>query len=315
MITRRSVRIKTMQYLYAYETSESLPVSHFISHLEKSILSVKEQYLFLLLFTRELANFVEKDAKIKEAKYIKSDADKNFNTKLISNLFIKYLNHDEDFIAETKKLNLLNLIDEDLLKRLYKVFIETEEYKQYLNNNSEFNIEEDKKIIHFLLYNILLEDEAFLINMEDLFTNWIDDAEYVIDAVQDVIKKSKNELKLHLVKGNLKDKFKEVTQFGIDLFSITINEKEKIHQYFEPKLKNWESDRLAITDIVIMRMAIAEFLYFPSIPAKVTINEYLDIAKEYSTPKSKDFINGILDSILNDLKNTNQLPKTGRGLL
>lgn len=315
MITRRSVRIKTMQYLYAYETSENLPVTHFIAHLESSILSVKDQYLFILLYIREIANFVEKDARIKEAKYIKSDADKQFNTKLVSNILVKYLNHNQEFLNEIKKSNIVNAIDEDLLRRLYKSFIETEEYKQYLNNDTEFNIEEDKKIITFLLKDILMEDEGFLNYMEELFTNWIDDAEYVVEAVNEVIKRSKNELKLHLEKGNLKDKFKELNQFGIDLFSTTINEKQKLHKLFEPKLKNWESDRLAITDIIIIQMAIAEFLFFPSIPAKVTINEYLDIAKEYSTPKSKDFINGVLDSILKDLKNSNQLPKTGRGLL
>jgi N utilization substance protein B len=133
--------------------------------------------------------------------------------------------------------------------------------------------------------------------------------------VHEVIQKSKNQLKLHLEKGNLKDKFKELTQFGIDLFNETISNKKEHYKIIEPKLKNWETDRLAIIDVILIRMAVSEFLYFPSIPVKVTINEYLDIAKEYSTPKSKDFINGVLDSLMREMKTNGQLNKTGRGLL
>ncbi|MCB0508720.1 MAG: transcription antitermination factor NusB [Chitinophagales bacterium] len=315
MITRRSVRIKAMQYLYAYETSNHLPTSHFISYLEKSILSVKEQYLYILLLLREVANFVESDAKIKASKYIKTDDDKNFNTKLLSNILVQFLNNDKEFESEIKKSNTKELINEDLVRRLYKNFTISNEYKTYLSNGVEFNLEEDKKLISFLLEQIILEDEVFESYVEEYFTNWIDDAEFVVDAVQEVILKSKTELKLHLEKESLQEKFKELTQFGIDLFSKVVNEKQTIDGLFLPKIKNWEADRLAIVDMVLIKMAIAEFLFFPSIPVKVSINEYLDIAKEYSTPKSKDFINGILDSILQDLKQQNKLEKAGRGLI
>ena len=240
-----------MQYIYAYETTASAPASQFQNFLEKSILSVKDQYLYLLLCIREIANFVETDAKIKAGKHLKNDNDKKLT--------------------------------------------ESEAYVDYLTNGTEFNVEADKSIITFLLNNLILEDGNFTTNMEELFTNWMDDAEFVVEAVHEVIQKSKNELKLHLEKGNL---------------------KEKAHyKLIEPKLKNWETDRLAIIDVILIRMAVSEFLYFPSIPVKVTINEYLDIAKEYSTPKSKDFINGVLDSLMRDMKTNDQLNKTGRGLL
>lgn len=304
-----------MQYLYAFETTQQLPASHFINYLEKSILSVKDQYLYLLLTIREIANFVEKDAKIKASKHIKNDSDKNFNTKLLSNVIVQYLNNDKEFQLEIKNAKTVSLLDEDEIRRLYKIFTETKEYSEYLNNGTEFNVEEDKAVISFLLNNIIIEDEIFTTNIEELFTNWQDDAEYVVEAVQEVIQKSKNELKLHLEKGNLKDKFKELTQFGIDLFNETVNHKKEHQQLIEPKLKNWEADRLAVIDIILIRMAVSEFLFFPSIPVKVTINEYLDIAKEYSTPKSKDFINGVLDSLMRELKMNDQIQKTGRGLL
>ena len=315
MITRRSVRIKTMQYVYAYESTASAASSQFEQYLEKSILSVKDQYLYLLLCIREVSNFVEVDAKIKAGKFIKQDSDKNFNTKLLSNVIIQYLNNDKAFLAEISQAKTAQLLDEDTIRQWYKIFIATPEYKAYLENGTEFNVDADRAIVKFLLDAVLLEDENFNTIIEELFTNWADDAEYVVDAVHEVIQKSKNELKLHLEKGNLKEKFRELKQFGIDLFRITIQNKKDHQVIIKPKLKNWESDRLAMLDVILIRMALAEFLDFPSIPVKVTINEYLDIAKEYSTPKSKDFINGILDSIMKDLKSNSTLNKTGRGLL
>ncbi len=304
-----------MQYIYAYETTASAPASQFQNFLEKSILSVKEQYLYLLLSIREVANFVETDAKIKAGKHIKNEKDKNFNTKLLSNVIIQYLNNDKEFELEVKNAGVASLLDDDNIRQLYKKMTDAKEYNEYLTNGLEFNVEKDRAIVTFLLDNILLEDENFSTNMDELFTNWMDDAEFVIEAVHEVIQKSKNQLKLHLEKGNLKDKFKELTQFGIDLFNETISNKKEHYKIIEPKLKNWETDRLAIIDVILIRMAVSEFLYFPSIPVKVTINEYLDIAKEYSTPKSKDFINGVLDSLMREMKTNDQLNKTGRGLL
>lgn len=315
MITRRSVRIKAMQYVYAYETSPQSPTASFENLLEKSILSVKDQYLYLLLILREVCNFVEKDARIKAAKHLKSEADKKFSTKLLSNILVQYLNNDAEFRQELNNANIHSLLEEDLVRSLYKKFTESEEYKAYVNNGSEFNMEEDQKIITFLLDYVLLEDESFTTSLEEHFTNWQDDAEFVVEAVHEVILKSKNSLKIHLEKGKLKEKFNELKHFGIDLFRETVQHKKEHQQLIEPKLKNWETDRLAVVDVILIRMALAEFMYFPSIPVKVTINEYLDIAKEYSTPKSKDFINGVLDALMKELKEKNLLEKTGRGLL
>ncbi len=315
MITRRSVRIKTMQYIYAYESTASASASQYEQYLEKSILSVKDQYLYILYTIREVANFVEVDAKIKAGKYIKNEQDKNFNTKLLSNILIQYLNNDKEFLTEVKNTNIASLIEEDNIRAWYKKLVASAPYQAYLENNAEFNLEEDKKIVRYLLDEILLSDENFITIIEELFTNWMEDAEYVVDAVYEVLDKSKNALKLHLENGKLKDKFIEVKQFGIDLFHETIRHKKEHQQEIEPKLKNWETDRLAVLDVILIRMALSEFLYFPSIPVKVTINEYLDIAKEYSTPKSKDFINGVLDSLMKSLKNNNRLNKAGRGLL
>jgi N utilization substance protein B len=315
MINRRSVRIKTMQTIYAFESAESPFINQYEKYLQNSIHAVKEQYLYILLVIREIANFVEQDAQIKANKFIKSKADKDFNTKLLSNTFVQYLNHDEEFLNEIKKLNISQYINEEEIRSYYKKFIETDAYQAYLNQASEFDVQEDKKIITFLFEEFLLQSETFLNNIEEQFINWNDDATLIVDAVQDAIKKSKNELAFHIEKQNVKSKIDELSKFGQDLFITTIQNKEAYLQIIEPKLKNWDKDRLAILDVIILRMAIAEFLEFPSIPLKVSINEYLDIAREYSTPKSKDFINGVLDKTMQELKSEDKIKKTGRGLI
>lgn len=315
MINRRSVRVKTMQALYAFQSSDTQSTNDFEQYLIKSIQSVKEQYLFILLYIREIANYVEQDAHIKAKKYIQTEKDKQFSTKLLSNTFVQYLNHNEEFQKEIKKSNTQLLINVDEVRKFYKKFSETAAYKSYLQNESEFNIDEDQKIIAFLFNNVLLEDEHFLEIIEEFFINWNDDALLVVDAVREAIKKSKNELALHIGKQNVKSKIDELTKFGKDLFFNVVHKKEEYIGLIEPKLKNWETDRLAMLDVLILRMALSEFIDFPSIPVKVTMNEYLDIAREYSTSKSKDFINGVLDKIMQELKAKNQLNKTGRGLL
>ena len=315
MITRRSVRIKAMQYIYACETANSADIKHFEQNLQKSIFSVKDQYLYLLLFIREIANFAEKDAQIKSSKHLKSNDDKLLNTKLLSNFLIQFLNNDAPFLKEIKALNILSLIDEEDVRRLYKKMLDAPQYQHYLNNGKEFDIDEDRKIVLFMLNELLFEDDTFIDHSDEIFINWNDDAEFVVEAVTDIIQKSKHELKLHLNRQHLKEKMAELSQFGIDLFRETVEHKKENYKLIEPRLKNWDSDRLATVDIILMRMALSEFLYFPSIPIKVTINEYLDIAKEYSTPKSKDFINGVLDALMKDLKDKNLLNKIGRGLL
>lgn len=304
-----------MQYIYACETANSADIKHFEQNLQKSIFSVKDQYLYLLLFIREIANFAEKDAQIKSSKHLKSNDDKLVNTKLLSNFLIQFLNNDAPFLKEIKALNILSLIDEEDVRRLYKKMLEAPQYQHYLNNGKEFDIDEDRKIVLFMLNELLFEDDTFIDHSDEIFINWNDDAEFVVEAVTDIIQKSKHELKLHLNRQHLKEKMAELSQFGIDLFRETVEHKKENYKLIEPRLKNWDSDRLATVDIILMRMALSEFLYFPSIPIKVTINEYLDIAKEYSTPKSKDFINGVLDALMKDLKDKNLLNKIGRGLL
>lgn len=315
MISRRSVRIKTMQAIYAFERSEGTPVLHFETLLKKSINSVKEQYIFHLFLIREVANFVDKMAKIKASKYIRSEADKHFSTKLLSNIFINYLNHDKEFLDLTEMYHFQRHVNDDLIRKLYMQLSETELYQRYVQNPAEFEFEADKKIIKMLYEEVILNSEMVKSLFEEIWPTWEDDIAFVHSTVTEAIKKSKEELKLHLERANIMDKFQELMTFALELFKKTIDEKEKQIALYVPKLKNWEADRLAILDQIILRMALTEFTCFPSIPLKVSINEYLDISKEFSTPKSKDFINGVLDRLMKELKESGAIKKIGRGLI
>ncbi len=151
--------------------------------------------------------------------------------------------------------------------------------------------------------------------IEETFPTWDDDAFFVVSAVREVIKKSKSELKLHIEKETLQEKFKELTQFGNELYKQTNANREEQLEIIKPYLQNWEAERLANVDMLLLRMALTELLYFAYIPYKVTLNEYIEIAKTYCGPKSKDFINGLLDRINADLMKEGKIKKSGRGLM
>jgi N utilization substance protein B len=304
-----------MQALYALECTEDASSDVFEKSLLKSIHSVKDLYLYLLLTVREVANKVEGDAKTKSEKFLPSEADKKFSTKLLSNTIIQYMNHDPEFIQEVKARHLIHHIDENVVTQLYRKLRDAEEYIAYVNSGKEFNFDEDKSIVQYIFENLVLGEEISLHHIEEVFPSWDDDAEFVVGAVREVFKKSKSELKLHTEKEAVQEKFHELIQFSKDLYNKTIAGKESYNSMISPMLKNWEIERVALMDMIIMRMAIAELLEFPSIPVKVTINEYIDVARDYSTPKSKDFVNGILDRLMKNLKAEGQIKKVGRGLL
>lgn len=314
MISRRSVRVKVMQAVYGYERSEDALPASFRKSLQANIHSVKDLYIYLLFTIREVANEVETVSRIKAAKYLPTEEDKNFSTKLLSNFYIQSLNVSEDFQKEMKKNGLSEQFEDIIKQRLYKQLVDTDEYKAYIDSDVEFDAEQDRKIIDFLFNDIMLVDEMYLDHIEEVFPSWEDDAEFVVGAVREVIKKSKDSVKLHLDKNSVKGKILELSEFADKLFEKVVQSKDTLIEEIEPYLKNWEMDRIAVVDLIMIRMALTEFTDFPSIPMKVTMNEYIDMAKDYSSPKSKDFVNGVLDRMMKEMVNKGLIVKTGRGL-
>ncbi|MEZ4978706.1 MAG: transcription antitermination factor NusB, partial [Chitinophagales bacterium] len=148
------------------------------------------------------------------------------------------------------------------------------------------------------------------------FMNLEDDHFICLHSIQKILKDNADQSAEDFVKAILllEDDSEDV-EFSKDLLSNCLDKDEELDEIIKPKLKNWDLDRIALMDIVLIKQAIAEFLYFPYVPLKVSMNEYIDISKEYSTEKSKDFINGILDKVMKDLSDKGKIKKLGRGLI
>jgi N utilization substance protein B len=314
MIKRRSIRIKVFQALYGYEHSNGEPFNNFSKQMKIRIFSIKEIYLFNLLMIQSIADALENEVDLIANKHIKKDADKDFNDHFLSNVFIKYLQHDETYKSLVTHYKLMEKLDDVFIQKLYRTFKESAEYITYIEQNDLLNVKEDLAIVKFLYKNIFLQSEDYHSYMQDIWSNWIDDAAFISNSVISTIEKSKSKLSLSITKPSFEEKLKELVTYADELLEITVNNKVKHMELIASKLKNWDVQRLASTDIYIIRMALAELLYFPLIPTKVTINEYIDIAKEYSTPKSKEFINGILDNLSKELMDKGLIIKEGRGL-
>lgn len=314
MIKRRSVRIKVLQALYGFEHSDALPLSHFIKQLEERIRSVSDLYYFNLAVIQHLARLVEQDADNRKTKFLKTDEDTSFNTKLTSNTFIKLLDHSDDFNRAVSEADILDQLDDALFAKWYTKLQGSADYKAYLKDDREFDVQSDLKLIRNIYDEIFLEDEDYHNYVEDLWNNWIDDADIVTANVRQTIEKSKSVLKLSTDREQYQAKTDELVAFATELLEHGVRDKDYHISLISSKLNNWDIDRLASTDILILRLALSELLNFPLIPTKVSINEYIDIAKEYSTPKSKDFVNGILDNLTKELIDKEIIVKEGRGL-
>jgi N utilization substance protein B len=188
----------------------------------------------------------------------------------------------------------------ELLRKLYLELVDTEEYKQYIAIQGR-DKKQEKEMLEFI-FNKLLSNESFVSHLEEYFTNWDDDADMLILLLQNFLAKPGSFNFQEFIS-------KEKIQFARGLLTTTLERKEQALEFIRPKLKNWDPDRIAVLDMILMRMGVCEFLYFETIPPKVTINEYIDLAKEYSTQQSGQFVNGILDNIHKDLLRENKLHK------
>lgn len=302
MISRRIIRVKVMQTLYSMETQENLisPADAVKLLLRQFDLS-RQLLVFMTHFVTEVARYAETDAKNKASKYIPSAKDLQVNTKIAGNdILWKILEHPS-YVQSLKedKPHLIN--DSELTRRIYGDLVATDKYQQYISLASREK-KDEKDILEFILTDMMLPNESFISFIEEKFPNWDDDAEMVNNLVLSIIAKPAA-LNLQELIGP------EKLLFAKDLLRTTIEKKEVAMEYIKPKLKNWEPERIAILDMLLMRMGVCEFLYFETIPPKVTINEYIDLAKEYSTQQSGQFINGILDNIHKDLVRDDKMHK------
>ncbi len=312
MISRRLIRTKIVQVLYANLTGESFSIDKSEKELQLSVRKTYDLYHYLILLLIQTIDYIADRNEIARNKILPTQTDLNPNTRIIDNKVIAQLRNNDQFIKYIKSFKLPSSEYPELVKRLCQKMLDSSYYKQYVENPS-CTYNDDKQFVIDVFVNEFEDWELLYQILEEQSIYWNDDIEFVVNMIVKTIEKfkeTKNNPSLMELYKNADDE-----EFGKILLRKTLLSKKENRKRVEKYTKNWDLDRIALMDIVIMEVAIAELTEFPSIPVKVTINEYLEIAKYYSNLKSNEFINGILDKILADLYKENKITKTGRGLI
>ena len=303
MISRRNIRVKVMQTLYTINSAQGLPTTTDpAKQLTKQIDSSIQLFIYILYVLAEVGRYAETDSLKRSSKNLPSHQDLNVDTKLSGNEFLAKIIESPTYIKAIEDLKPERFEGtENEVKKIYNTLIETEEYKKYLSEK-ERNKKSEKDIFSFVFNNLLLPSDDFTSHVEEYFTNWDDDCEMIQQLMMNFLQRP--------VTYNFQQMLSEEKwNFARTLLKTTIEKKELTQELIKPKLKNWDADRIAVLDMILMEMGICELLFFETIPPKVTINEYIDLAKLYSTPMSGQFVNGILDNIHKELDSQNKIRK------
>lgn len=257
--------------------------------------------VYLTWFLTEVTRYAETDAHQKASKHLPTAEDLNVNTKIAGNEVLWKMLDDPSLKEQFNKEKPETFTDKELIRKIYLNLAETPEYRAYISKGSREK-QDEKKIIEFILNDLLLANEIFVSHVEENFSNWDDDGEMVVQLLVAYLQKPGSYDFKHMLSP-------DKAQFAKDLLRTVLDKSEHLQELIIPKLKNWDPERIAQLDMIMMKMGVAEFLYFETIPPKVTINEYIDLAKEYSTQQSGQFVNGILDNIHKELVQQNKMHK------
>lgn len=295
-----------MQTLYALETMEQSNIKPGTATrlLNEKLDQTCQIFTYLLYSVVQVAQYSETDAQTRASKHLPSAEDLQVNTKIAGNEFIYQITNDKGFQVNLEQWKMRQLTDTDLIRKLYNILAASDAYKAYIADESRTKAGE-KEILEYIYKEVLAKNELFIQHMEDNFLHWSDDEEMMAILLGNYFNKPHLFNFLQLIS-------KEKLDYARELLLTVNDKKEYCLELIKPKLQNWDPERIAAVDMLLMEMGVCEFLYFPTIPTKVTINEYIDLAKAYSTPQSGQFINGILDNILKDLEKESLVQKQDR---
>lgn len=314
MLNRRQLRIKVLQALYAFSQSNNDNLVAGEKELLHSVDKMYDMYIYFLLMFEEFPRFAAQRIEEAKRKRIPTQEDLNPNMKFVDNAFIKQLSVNKALKeASTKsKVNWMGDIEQDLLKKMFNFLREEEIFTTYMDSK-ESSYEEDKNFVIQLFKKEICNYDLLHTFFDDKSIYWQDDMDHVCSMVIKTLKSfTQDDDEYKSISGLYKDDEKD---FIKKLFRKTILSTEENEEIVAKYTQNWESERLAKMDILLMNLAITEAKEFSSIPLKVTLNEYIEISKFYSTPKSNSFINGVIDKVFNDLKKEGVIKKVGRGLI
>jgi N utilization substance protein B len=311
MFNRRFYRIKTFQQLYAYGQDSNTALALHEKALLKSLDKTYELYIFLLSFAPEFRFFISKELDQQKSKFIPNHDSIAQLEALNANKALIQLEQSEELAQYIKHFKIKWTGADDLMR---KVWQQLRHFKPVadLGQNSSLGFTDDKKLVSEIYQFLSVECELLDAYIEERYINWEDDQTWVMTGLLKTIEQLKENSKPKLQPFQHD---KEVLAFMKDLLYNTVQYNDELTQLIASKTQNWDADRIAYSDMLLMKMALCEILYFPYIPVKVSINEYLELAKLYSTPQSHGFINGVLDKIQIELRNQNRIKKLGRGLV
>jgi N utilization substance protein B len=301
-----------MQSAYAILQSNSDNLNKEENFLRSSIDKMYDLYALSLSIIMNVQDMASNHLEITKKKYLASLEEKNPNTKFTENKFITKLKESislQDFLDDRKLNNWKN--DGEFVRVIWDLIQKSDSYSKYIATR-ECSFEEDKKFVLDIFKNIIAPNDKLADYFEDQNISWVDDIPFVNTWVVKTFN-GLNASKSFILDPLYKDESDE--KFVLDLFRKVILNHEKYDEDINEKTPNWDADRIADIDLILMKMALTEFLHFPSIPTRVTINEYIEISKDYSSQKSSFFINGVLDKLLKDYTESKRIEKIGRGLL
>jgi N utilization substance protein B len=312
MVNRRFLRIKAMQALYTFFQSEKNDLGRTEKELLANIEKIYDLYIYLFSLLIEIHHAAKIHIEDSRNKMLPSQSDLNPNTKFIENLVLTSLLENKQLSKEilNRKISWQNELE--LVRKILSEIRQSDEYKTYQESPKK-EAAEDRNFVVNIIRNIIADHELLNSCLEEKNIHWADDlyiAFTILIKTFELADPTGNIQLSSLYKDPAEDK-----QFVRDLVVKCIVHNEEFEQLISDKTKNWDVERIALMDVLLMKMALTEIMYFENVPIKVTLNEYIEISKQYSTPKSKMFINGILDKIVADLKNQKKVVKTGRGLL
>jgi N utilization substance protein B len=313
MFSRRLLRIKVFQTLYAYHKVEGKTYASSEKELLHSIEKSYELYHLLLLLILDVIDYAASKIELAKHKKVPTEADLHPNTRFIDNQLAAQLRINRDLRRYLQKHSVSWVQYPEIIKNLFQQFSGSDLYLAYMRE-PEPSYQQDKKLVERFYSDVVMNDEDLYLNLEEQSIYWVDDVDFIIKMIVKTLKKFTAD---QSDGASLMPMFKdeEDLEYATTLLRKTILNEEPYLEMIRASANNWELERIAFTDNLILQLAISEAIEFSSIPTKVTINEFLEIAKLYSTHKSSQFINGILDNIFAGLKKEGRIKKSGRGLI
>jgi transcription antitermination protein NusB len=319
MLSRRFLRIKVMQAIYAYQQEGPESISAGEKQLITSLNKLYELYIYQLSMIIELSDFARRRIEENRLKLLPNPDDLNPNLRFIQNRFINQLANNRDYLRRNAAFKINWVDEEEMIRKLYNGMREDEAYISYMNKPS-VSYADEKQVVQLVLLRMFSESDHLRSYFDERYIYWNEDFDTAVMMVDKTIKAYKvsdDEFTglPTLLKDENNTEGSEDMQFVKQLYRKTLINSSELNKVISERAANWDLDRIAIMDTILLKMAITELIEFQSIPIKVTLNEYIELSKEYSSPKSKIFINGVLDKLIADYKVKGIIVKSGRGLM